>query len=53
MLYAHYSNGSNGTRILRITRDIEGREIVQETIVSGKREARVHAYMSNAKCWNF
>lgn len=57
-LTAHYFTGQrNGEKIACVAigtaGDISGDRLVDEIIVSGKREARKIAAECGAECWNF
>jgi hypothetical protein len=54
MLYALYTNATaKRSAEVRISRDMQGREVVITLLVSGKRQARTEAAFHNAKPWNF
>lgn len=52
-LFAHYTNGRKGSHELRITTDIEARDVIVFQTVFGRKDARAIAARFNAQPWNF
>lgn len=55
-MYAHYTNPSVHTEnspTVRISSDIQGRDVLKVVRVAGRRDARKVAQQHGAQPWNF